>query len=340
MRIAVDAMGGDHAPREIVSGAVAAARHISSVDKVLLVGDEDAVRSELDRHNIVRKDLFEIVHASEVIGMDESPAVSVRRKRDSSICRAVDLVKEGEAKAVFTAGNTGAAVAATTLKLRTLPGVIRPVIAAPVPTPIKPFILIDAGANPDCLPEMLAQFGIMGSIYSREILGVEHPTVGLLSIGEEDKKGNDSTREAFRLLDGAGLNFIGNVEGHDLFEGKVDVAVCDGFVGNVVLKTSEAVAKAIGHWLKEEFTKNPLRLAGAAILKGGLKSIRDRSNPETYGGAPMLGGNGTVTIGHGSSTARAVENGLRFAVESVNHDINHIIIEDIARLLGGLKDNG
>jgi glycerol-3-phosphate acyltransferase PlsX len=332
MRIAVDAMGGDFAPREVVLGAVQAARQNSQIETLFLVGDESAIRAELKSKGVEGEKVFQIVHATEVVGMHEAPAASVRRKRDSSISRAIDLVKDGEAQAVFSAGNTGAVVAAATLKLRTLPGIVRPAIAAVVPTPVKPFMLVDAGANTDCIPEMLIQFGVMGSVYSKEILGVNNPTVGVLSIGEEDKKGNETTRETFRMLEASQLNFIGNVESKDLFEGKVDVVVCDGFVGNVVLKTSEAVAKAIGHWLKEEFTRNLFRITGAAMLRNALKSIKGKSNPESYGGAPLLGANGVCIIGHGSSSAIAACNGIEVAAQSVSHEISHLIEEGVAGL--------
>lgn len=332
MRIAVDAMGGDFAPREVVLGAVEAARNNPKIECLFLVGDEAAIRAELHSKDAEGNKVFQVVHATEVVGMHEAPAAAIRRKRDSSISRGIELVKEKEAQAFFSAGNTGAVVAAATLKLRTLPGVVRPAIAAVVPTPVKPFILIDAGANTDCIPEMLIQFGVMGTVYSREILGVSNPTVGVLSIGEEDKKGNETTRETFRMLEASQLNFLGNVESRDLFEGKVDVVVCDGFVGNVVLKTSEAVAKAIGHWLKEEFTRNIFRMTGAAMLTNALKAIKDRGNPESYGGAPLLGANGVCIIGHGSSSATAISNGIEVAAQSVSHEISHLIEEGVAGL--------
>jgi phosphate acyltransferase len=331
MRIAVDAMGGDYAPREIVAGTIEAARQYGQIEKLYLVGDENAIRNEFKAYSAIPGNI-EIRHASEVVGMEEAPAVAIRRKKDSSIGRAVDLVKAGEADAVFSAGNTGAAVAATTLKLRTLEGVQRPAIALVMPTPIKPFVLIDAGANTDCTPLMLAQFAAMGSIYSREIIGQANPLIGLLSIGGEDSKGNETTKEAFAILEKSGLHFQGNIEGHDLFEGKVDVVVCDGFVGNVVLKTSESVAHAIGRWLKEEFTKNPVRLLGSLLLKPALKSLKTRADPAMYGGAPLLGVNGICIIGHGVSSARAVCNGIRVASESIDHHINHEIVEQINKI--------
>jgi phosphate acyltransferase len=328
MRVAVDAMGGDFAPREVVDGAVKAVSELDTIAKLILVGDESAIRTELARHGATSPKI-EIQQASEVVGMSESPAVAVRRKRDSSISRAVDLVKAGEADAVFSAGNTGAAVAACQLKLRTLEGVERPAIATVFPSPTKPFVLLDAGATTDCTPLMLAQFAVMGAIYSREIIGCANPKVGLMSIGEEDAKGNEATKEAFGLIQKSALNFEGNIEGHDLFEGHIDVVVCDGFVGNVVLKTAESVAHALGQWLKQEFTSNPIRFCGALLLIGALKKLKKRVDPATYGGAPLLGINGICLIGHGASSAKAVLNGIRAASEAVRHDINHLIVNGI-----------
>jgi glycerol-3-phosphate acyltransferase PlsX len=328
MRIAVDAMGGDFAPREIVNGALEAASSVSGLTKLVLVGEPKAVQAELDTHGNV-PGLIEVYPASEVVGMDETPVAAIRRKKDSSISRAVDLLKAGDVDAVFSAGNTGAAVAAMKLKMRTLQGVERPAIATVMPTPVKPFVLIDAGANTDCSPRMLYQFAVMGAMYSREILGVSNPEIGLLSIGGEEAKGNETTKEAFRLLEKSDFRFLGNVEGHDLFEGRADVVVCDGFVGNVVLKTSESVAHAIGRWLKEELTRNPIRILGALLCRGGIKSLMRRADPAAYGGAPLLGANGVCIIGHGSSSSFAVKNGIRVATEAVQQDINHLITDSL-----------
>ncbi len=325
MRISIDAMGGDFAPQEIVAGTLQAAEEIRGIEKLYLVGDETAIKAELAKHKGPVPACIEVVHASEVVGMGESPAVAVRRKKDSSIARSIELVKEGKAGAIFSAGNTGAAVAAATLKLRTLEGVDRPAIATVMPTSKDPFVLLDAGANPDSTPEMLLQYAVMGSIYSREILGVENPTVGLLSIGEEEGKGNESTKKTFSLLSQSSMNFIGNVESRDLFEAKVSVAVCDGFVGNVVLKTSEAVAKMISNWLKRMFRANLVRKLGALLSIGVFREIRSHADPASYGGAPLLGANGVVIIGHGSSNAFATFNGIRVASEAIDHDVNHLI---------------
>ena len=332
MRIAVDAMGGDHAPSAIVEGAIRAARELSQVEKLFLVGDEATVRAELKRHGTVPGHV-EIHHCTEVVAMHESPATAVRRKKDSSINRSCDLVKAGQADGLFSAGSTGAQVVASQLKLRNLEGVERPTIAAVMPSPVKPFILIDAGANPDCTAKMLLQFAVMGAVYAKEIVGAgDRPRIGLLSNGEEDEKGNALVKETFPLLKKADLNFLGNIEGHDLFEGAVDVVVCDGFVGNVVLKTSENVAHAMKSWMKQAFTANPLRTLGALCLKGAVADLKRQTDPSAYGGMPLLGVNGVSIIGHGGSNATAVFNGIRVAAEAVSHDINHLIVDGIKRL--------
>lgn len=332
MRIAVDAMGGDHAPSAIVEGALRAARELSQVEKLFLVGDEAVIRAEMKKHGTPPPNV-EIHHCTEVVGMNESPATAVRRKKDSSINRSCDLVKNGQADALFSAGSTGAQVAASQLKLRNLEGVERPSIAAVMPSPAKPFVLIDAGANPDCTAKMLLQFAVMGAVYAREIVGCgDRPRVGLMSNGEEDEKGNALVKETFPLLKKTDLNFIGNIEGHDLFEGAVDVVVCDGFVGNVVLKTCENVAHAMKTWMKQAFTSNPLRTFGALCLSGAVAELKKQTDPSAYGGMPLLGVNGVSIIGHGGSNATAVFNGIRGAAEAVSHDINHLIIDGIKRL--------
>jgi glycerol-3-phosphate acyltransferase PlsX len=331
MRIAVDAMGGDYAPAEVVAGAVSAARHLSGLTRLYLWGDETRLREELKRHDPV-PDLIEIRACSETVGMEEAPAHAVRRKRDSSISRAVDMVKAGDADAVFSAGNTGAAVAATLLKLRMIDGVDRPAIATVMPTLTTPFVLVDAGATPDCTPKNLLQFALMGSIYSHKILGVATPRVGLLSVGSEETKGNLMTKETFLHLEKAPFRFIGNVEGHDLFEGRADVVVCDGFVGNVVLKTTESVAHAMKSWMREEFLKTPVRKLGAWLLRGAIRSLKTKTDPEGYGGAPLLGVNGICIIGHGSARARAIENGIRVAAEAGALKLNETIQAEIRKL--------
>jgi len=324
MQIAIDAMGGDFAPNSIVSGAVQASKAMPELDKIILVGDESAIRKEYKLHKHIPENI-EIRHASEVVGMDESPVTAVRRKKDSSISRAIDLVKAGEAQAMISAGNTGAVMAAAKLKLRTIEGIERPAIAAVMPTPVKPFVLIDAGANTDCSPELLFQFAVMGCVYAREILGRPDPLIGLMSVGSEDSKGNEITREAFRILEHSNINFRGNIEGHDLFKGEIDVAVCDGFVGNVILKTSESVASAVGTWIKSEFSGNITRKLGAVLLTGAIRVMKQRMDPEMYGGAPLMGVKGICIISHGASSSRAIFHAIRMACDAVSHDINHLI---------------
>jgi glycerol-3-phosphate acyltransferase PlsX len=331
MRIALDAMGGDFAPREVVRGAVDAVRGLSGISKVFLVGDESAVKRELDACGGASPKL-EIRHASQAVGMEETPALAIRRKKDNSISRAMDLVHTGEADAFVSAGNTGAVVVAATLKLRTIEGVERPSIAMVLPTQERPFILTDAGANTDCSAHILAQFAAMGSVYSHVILGREKPVVGLLSIGGEESKGNDITKEAFRILQKSPLNFRGNVEGHDLFKGQTDVIVCDGFVGNAVLKASESASHAIAHWMKQEFRRTPLRMLGALLLSGALKAMKKKMDPEMYGGAPLLGVKGVCIIAHGASSARAMYHAIRVARESVHGHLNEAIASEIGRM--------
>ncbi|MGZ5503290.1 MAG: phosphate acyltransferase PlsX, partial [Chthoniobacterales bacterium] len=288
MKIALDAMGGDFGPPNLVGGAVMALREYPRIEQLFLVGDTPQIQSELKTHGCNDRRI-EIVHSTQVVEMADKPVESVRRKKDSSISRAVDLIKYGKAEAVVSAGHTGAAVASTTIKLRMLPGVERPGIASVIPTESNLFVLIDAGANVDARPMHLLQYGIMGSVYSRHVLRFENPCVGLMSIGGEDIKGSEFTREVFKMLKESSLNFRGNVEGNDLFADPVEVVVCDGFVGNVILKTCEATGDAIFKWLKHELTKNAKRIAGAYLAQSAFKTIRKKVNYEEYGGSPLLG---------------------------------------------------
>ena len=332
MKIALDAMGGDFAPANPVAGAVEALRLYPEIS-LILVGDETRVKAELAKHNLAGLEgRYEFRHTSQVVEMSDSPIDSVRRKRDSSISRAVELVKEGDAQAAVSAGHTGAFVAAAVIKLRTLRGVDRPGIATVMPTETNLFVLMDAGANIDATPRHLLDYGIMGTIYSREILGFKNPRVGLMSIGTEEAKGNEKTKEAFNLLTRSGLNFRGNVEGHDVFENPVEVVVCDGFVGNVVLKTSESLANAIFHWLKHEMKKSPIRLLGAWLARHAFLAIKKKVNYEEYGGSLLLGVNGVCVIAHGSSTPKAIRNAIRVGKEAIEHRVNPIIIEQIERI--------
>lgn len=328
MRIALDAMGGDYAPRNIIEGAALALKEFPEIKKLFLVGCASEIEDELERLRC--KDArTEIFHASEVVSMKESAAKAVRHKKDSSICRAVELVKNGSADAVVSAGHTGASVAACVLKLRTLKGIERPAVACALPTASNVFVLIDAGANPDSTPDNLFQFAIMGSVFSEHVLGYKNPSVALMSIGEEDMKGNDVTKEAFKLLKNSGLNFRGNIEGHDLFENPSEVVVCDGFTGNVVLKTSEAIAHAIFAWLKRELFRTPIRKLGAKLAEGAFRSIRKKTNYEEYGGMPLLGINGVCIIAHGASSPLAIKNAIRAATESIKHEINPHILRKV-----------
>jgi phosphate acyltransferase len=330
MKIALDAMGGDFGPPNLVGGAVLALREYRYIKKLFLVGDGQRLEMELQKHRC-SDSRIEIVHSTQVVEMCDKAADAVRRKKDSSISRAVDLVKDGAADAIVSAGHTGAAVAAATIKLRTLPGIDRPGIAALIPTETNLFVLIDAGANTNCEPEHLLQYGIMGAVYSRHVLRFKTPRVALMSIGGEETKGNELTKEAFKMLRRSQLDFRGNIEGHDLFEDPVEVAVCDGFVGNVILKTCESIATAIFKWLKHELMRSAPRKAGAFLAREAFRTIRKKTNYEEYGGMPLLGVNGICIISHGASTPLAIKNALRVAAESVEHQVNPHIIEEVQR---------
>ena len=328
MKIAVDAMGGDYAPSAVVEGAVLALRDYKDIQELFLVGDEAKIRAECKHYGHIDPRIT-IIHASQIVEMTDGAVEGVRRKKDSSINRAVDLVKEGKAQAVVSAGHTGAAVASTSIKLRTLEGVDRPGIASVMPTEHNLFVLMDAGANIDAKPIHLLQYAIMGSLYSKHVLGYANPRVGLMSIGEEDVKGNDLTKETFKLLEQSTVNFVGNVEGHDVFEGKVEVIVCDGFTGNVVLKTAESLANALFRWLKTELTRTPLRKAGSLLIQNAFRTIKRKTDYAEYGGAPLLGINGVCIIGHGASSAKAIRNAIRVARESIAHQLTHHIVEEV-----------
>ena len=326
MRIAVDGMGGDHAPQAVVAGAVAAARSFGF--RIVLVGDQNLLRSELDKHRDVPSNVT-VHHAGSFIRMDESATVSVRKKKDASISVCADLAKEGLVDAIVTAGHTGAAVVACTLKLRLLEGVDRPGIGILLPTLGTPTFLIDVGANIDTKPVHLYQYAVMGDVYFRFILRKNRPSVGILNIGEEEAKGTEYVKEAHQLLNKSRLYFLGNVEGRDIFNGKVDIVVCDGFVGNVVLKVSESIADVIGKLLKQELKKNWITMLGALLAKPAFDALRKEVDYSEYGGAPLLGGNGNCIISHGSSNAKAIKNAIRVAGEFVKYEINQHILEAI-----------
>jgi len=328
--IALDAMGSDKAPKPEIEGALQAARHHGA--RVLLVGPAAQLKAELARYPGAGRLEIDVVHASEVITMDDK-VEAIRGKRDSSIRVGLRLVRDGRADGFVTAGNTGAAMATARMVLGTLPGVDRPALAAAFPTVLNTAaILVDVGANVDCDPINLEQFAVMGDIYCRAIFGKKRPRIGLLSIGEEESKGNELTREAFKLLKQLPLNFIGNVEGRDLYNGEVDVIVADGFVGNVALKTSEGVARLVRAVLKETLKSTITRQVGALLSRNAFSDFKKRLDHTEYGGAPLLGVKGVCIITHGSSNTNAIKNAVRVASEFAEGQVN----ETIARELAGL----
>ncbi len=327
MRIALDAMGGDDAPAPIVAGAVRAARELSA--EIILVGPQTVVEEQLARY-ARRPANLTVHHASEVVGMDESPATSVRKKKDSSVNVGVTLMKEGKADAFVSAGNTGAVVAASTLFVGLLPGVERPGIAILLPGVKGDTLVIDVGANIDPKPLHLVHYALMGEVYVRQVLRKPRPTVGLLNVGEEESKGTDFIKETHELIEGSGVNFVGNVEGHDIFSGEVNVIVCDGFAGNVALKTAESLAKAINVLLKRSLAKSWITRLGAWLALDAFRELRQEVDYAEHGGAPLLGVDGVSIIAHGASSAKAIKNAIRVAYESVSHDLTKTMTETIA----------
>ena len=329
VRVALDAMGGDRGPEVTVEGAVAAARELGST--VILVGNEAVLREHLARHD-VRGLAMTVRHAPEAVEMGENPMSALRKKKHSSIRIGLEMVKKGEAEAFVSAGNTGAVMATALVVLGPLPGVERPAIAVVVPTITHQAVLLDVGANVDCKPRHLLQFAIMGNVYARDILGQTRPRVGLLSIGEEESKGNELTREAFKEMEEEpSLNFIGNVEGRDVFSGIADVVVCDGFIGNVALKISEGLVETIFSLLREELKKDLRARAGSFLLVPTFRRFRRRIDSSEYGGAPLLGVNGVCMISHGRSTGKAIRNAIRAAEGCVNIQLIAHIREGVAR---------
>jgi glycerol-3-phosphate acyltransferase PlsX len=329
MRLAVDVMGGDHGCGVVIEGVKRALATGLEIPSVFLVGDEAQIHAAL-RQVALNDNRIHVVHASEVLTMEDKPVVALRRKRDCSIARAVELVHHRKADAVISLGNTGGIFAAATFKLGRIDGVDRGCIATVIPTPDHEFVLLDAGANIECKPLNLLHYAVMGSVYSREILGCKQPRVGILSIGTEESKGNELTLGAYKLCQQADLNFIGNIEGHDLFHNRVDVVVCDGFVGNIVLKTCESLATSMFSFIKAELMKSYKRQLGALLAKNAFRAIKKRMDPEAYGGAPMLGFNGMVMKAHGSARERAIASAIRVASETVRHHVNDIIARDVA----------
>jgi glycerol-3-phosphate acyltransferase PlsX len=322
MKIAVDAMGGDYGPAVVVEGAVAAAREFGAA--VILVGDRAAIEREVAR--LTAESLaIEIRHASQVVGMGESPSQALRRKRDSSLRVAAQLVKDGEAAAFVSAGNTGAAMAIAMFVIGVLAGVDRPAIAAVLPNRRRFTVLLDVGANVDPKPWHLLQFAVMGHVYARDILGYDNPRVGLLSVGEEEGKGNELTKEAYDQLKDSSLNFVGNVEGRDIYNGRCDVVVTDGFTGNVALKISESLAETLGEMIKEELTRDVRSKLGATLALPAFARFKRRVDYTEMGGAPLLGIDGAAIICHGASPVKAIKNAVRVAGEWAKAGVNEHI---------------
>jgi phosphate acyltransferase len=329
--IALDAMGSDRSPRPEIEGAIQAARQLGT--RVLLIGQEDRIQPELGRHRWISQLPIEVIHADEVITMEDKAAQAVRTKKQSSMHVGIRLVREGKAAGFVSAGNTGAAMAAAKMILGALPGVDRPALAAVFPTAVGTgAMLLDVGANVDCDAHNLEQFAVMGEIYFRSIFGTRRPRVGLLSIGEEESKGNLLTRESFQLLKQLPLNFVGNVEGRDLYNGNVDVIVADGFVGNVALKISEGVVNLVRATLKEALQATVTRQVGYLLSRSAFTDFKKRLDHTEYGGAPLLGLKGVSIITHGSSNANAIKNAIRVASEFAENRVNDEIEKGIAAL--------
>ena len=328
MKIALDAMGGDAAPETTVAGAVRAAREFAA--EIVLVGQRDAIEQALASYP-KRPQNLSIDHAPEVVGMEESAAASIRKKRDSSIAIGVGLLKEKQVDAFVSAGNTGAVVSASTLFVGLLPGIERPGIAILLPG-IKggDTLLIDVGANIDPKPLHLVQYALMGEAYMRCVIGRSRPTVGLLNVGEEETKGTDFIKETYGMLEASGLNFVGNVEGRDIFSGEFDVIVCDGFAGNVALKTAESLAHAINVLLKRSLSMSPITRLGAWLARDAFLELRKEVDYAEHGGAPLLGVNGVTIIAHGASSGKAIKNAIRVAYESVRHELNRNMVDAVA----------
>jgi phosphate acyltransferase len=329
-RIAVDAMGGDHAPHEIVKGALLAAKEYPVA--VLLVGREEVIREHLAKLGSNDPAHVEIVDARDVIEMDESAIAAVRRKRDSSLRVCARLVADGRADAMVSAGSTGATWAAARLVIGMIKGVERPALAAILPRAQGHTVLLDVGAQVDSKPKHLREFAIMGHYYAQMVLGLESPRVGLLSIGEEEGKGNELTKETFRVMQETGLNFIGNAEGRDIYNGNADVVVTDGFAGNAILKASESLAEMMKRLIREEITSSPVRKIGAAILKGAFADVGRRTDYREFGGAPVLGVKGGCIVCHGRSDSVAIKNAIRVAREFAVNRMDAKIADKIAEL--------
>lgn len=330
MRVAVDAMGGDKAPHEIVKGCVIAARQLPD-DDILLVGDEKAIQHELKLCGTIPRNII-VHHASQVVQMDDPATYSIRQKVNSSITRSAELVAKGEASAIVSAGHTGAAVAAATMHLRMLKGIRRPGIVVTLPTRNGICLIIDVGANIACKPIHLLQYGIMTIVFSKIMFGIENPKVGLLNIGEETVKGNDLAKETFTLLSHSNLNFVGNVEGREIFDDKADIVLCDGFVGNVLLKFAEGLSMSLLSTIKSEAMKGFWAKLGLLLCKPAFESLRAKVDFTEYGGVPLLGVNGVCIICHGRSDSKAIQNAIKVALKLSKNKVNEHIVSEIEKL--------
>jgi phosphate acyltransferase len=329
MRIAVDAMGGDYAPAVVVEGITAALYDFPEYE-LTIVGHLGKLAYYLEKYGIEDHPRLKQVHAEQVVEMSDPPTAVLRAKKHSSMTECARLLKEGKVDAIVSAGNTGAAVAAMKVIVRTLPGVERPMIAASMPGLSGRFVLADSGANVDCRPIHLVQFAVMAEVYAKYLFGIDKPTIGLLSVGGEAGKGNELTKEVFKILSKLPLNFIGNVEGNNVFQNSADVVVCDGFIGNILLKSAEGISKTTMLLMKDLFSKNPARLTGALLSRSAFRELKAFADPDDFGGAPLLGNNGVCIIAHGSASAKAVRNAIKGAGESIKFGINDKIVSKIA----------
>lgn len=328
MKIVIDAMGGDYAPQAVVAGCVEALKELNV--QLVLVGIQDHIEKELKKYKY-DKNSIEIVHAPEVVDMHDSPIAALRKKRNSSIAVGINLLKDPVYEAFISAGNTGAVVAVATVNLGMLTGVDRPGIGLVIPTLNRFSFLIDVGANADPKPEHLFQSALMAQVYSHEVLGVANPSVGLLNIGSEESKGTDFQKEAHRLMAERLKNFFGNIEPNEMFSGKCDCIICDGFVGNIVIKVSEGLMESAGALIKREIKKDPMALLGALIMKSRLEEIKKYADYSEYGGAPLLGVNGIVMISHGRSSPKAIKNAIRAAMREAEHKILSVMMKEITK---------
>jgi len=328
-KIAIDIMGGDNAPHEILKGSIEAINEVNS--NLLLIGDEQFIKKEIEKYSI-NYSRIEIIHTTEIITNEDKPVNAIRNKKDSSMVKGLLLLKNREADSFISAGNTGALLAGSLLRVGRIKGIDRPALAPIYPTKKGFSLLIDAGANTECTPRNLLEFAMMGSIYLKSVLNIQNPRIGLVSNGIEEGKGNRLVKDTYQVLSNSRMNFIGNIEARDIPEGNCDVIVCDGFVGNVILKLTEGVAGSITTMLKEELTKNPIRTVATLMLKNGFKEFKKRLDYTEYGGAPLLGVKNAVIKAHGSSNSKALKNAIKYGEIFVKNKVVEKIEEEIAKI--------